>query len=67
MTFSSDDIRWKFHLLPTKVQKDYCDLEEAQSHLGRSLHVSDVLINANGELEILVRFGEKVVEIPETI
>lgn len=59
MTFSSEEIRGRFHNLPTQSQFEWSSLEVTLAQTGRSLHI-DHITEHSGLLQVFVRIDEKM-------
>ena len=54
MTFASEELRTKFHLLPTQKQYEWAQLEYYLADSGKMLHVEHIDFAPTGELNISV-------------
>lgn len=59
MTFETEEVRGKFHGLPTQQQFEWCELEKYLSRTGQFIHVQEVLTR-EGNSEILIRVDKKL-------
>lgn len=58
MTFSTEDVRLRFHQLPTATQVHYVEWESRLAHRRAQLHIEDVLTVGNHS-EVIIRISEQ--------
>lgn len=59
MTFSSEEIRGRFHKLPTQAQFEWATFEATLAQQGRLLHI-DHITEHSGLLQVFIRIDEKL-------